>query len=134
MKTSYRERDYAYGSAMLTLRTAIGLTQKGLANHLGVSRRAVGEWEAGSSYPKVEHLKGLITLAVKSQAIPAENATHEIRMLWKEAHQKVLLDDVWLSALLNQPSSPPPDATSPPIEETRTSLPVLLVNVTQLGL
>ena len=41
---SYRERDYAFGQAMLSLRTSIGLTQAGLADLLGVSRRAVGEW------------------------------------------------------------------------------------------
>ena len=46
---SYRERDYSFGQAMLTLRTTIGLTQAGLADLLGVSRRAVGEWEAFTS-------------------------------------------------------------------------------------
>ena len=46
---SYRERDYTFGQSMLTLRTSIGLTQAGLAGLLGVSRRAVGEWEAGSN-------------------------------------------------------------------------------------
>lgn len=44
-RSSYGERDYAFGQIMLTLRTAIGLTQAGLADHLGVSQRAVGEWE-----------------------------------------------------------------------------------------
>ena len=43
--SSYGERDYAFGQAMLTLRTAIGLTQAGLAEFLGVSRKAVGGWE-----------------------------------------------------------------------------------------
>ncbi len=38
---SYSERDYAFGQAMLSLRTAIGLTQTGLAELLGVSRKAV---------------------------------------------------------------------------------------------
>jgi transcriptional regulator with XRE-family HTH domain len=57
---SYGERDYAFGQRMLTLRNAIGLTQAGLANRLGVSRRAVAEWEAGSSYPKPKLLKALI--------------------------------------------------------------------------
>ena len=39
MKQSfYRERDYAFGQAMLSLRTAIGLTQAGLAELLSVSR------------------------------------------------------------------------------------------------
>ena len=49
---SYAVRDYAFGQAMLTLRTNLGLTQAGLADLMHVSRRAVAEWEAGSSYPK----------------------------------------------------------------------------------
>jgi len=40
---SYRERDYAFGQLVLTLRTTLGLTQAGLAEPLGVSRRAVAE-------------------------------------------------------------------------------------------
>ena len=63
-RSSYGERDYAFGQAMLTLRTALGLTQAELADRLGVSRRAVGEWEVGSSYPTAEHLKALLALAV----------------------------------------------------------------------
>src|SRR6266404_1438091 len=94
------ERDYAFGQAMLGLRTAIGLTQTGLAEYLGISRRAVGEWEAGSSYPKAERLKHLIELAVQQQAFAAGREVEEIRALWKAARQKVLLDEHWLSSLL----------------------------------
>ncbi len=64
-RSSYGERDYAFGQAMLTLRIAIALSQAGLAEFLGVSRKAVGGWESGSSYPKAEHLKALLTLAVQ---------------------------------------------------------------------
>ena len=39
---SYGERDYAFGQAMLTLRTAIGLTQADLAERLRVSQNVVG--------------------------------------------------------------------------------------------
>ncbi len=57
MKRSlYRDRDYAFGQVMLTLRTVIGLTQIELADLLGVTRRAVGDWEGGLTYPKAEHL------------------------------------------------------------------------------
>ncbi len=142
MKTSYRERDYTCGGAMLTLRTAIGLTQKGLADLLGVSRRAVGEWEAGSSYPKAEHLKQVISLAVKQQAFPVGSEAEEIRMLWKTARQKVLLDERWLSALLDQRPAPRLDVVSPhgaaeftgtprlvPTEETVSSAPVVIPSV-----
>jgi WD40 repeat protein/transcriptional regulator with XRE-family HTH domain len=85
---------------MLTLRTTVGLTQAGLADQLGVSRRAVAEWEAGSSYPKTERLKQLIELGVQKQAFPPSREVEEIRALWKAAHQKVLLDEDWLHNLL----------------------------------
>ncbi len=111
-RSSYGERDYAFGQIMLTLRTRIGLTQAGLADYLGVSGRAVGEWEAGSSYPKAEHLKQFIALAVKQQSFPAGREAEEVRALWKAAHQKVLLDEQWLSELLDQRRPPLP------VEET----------------
>src|SRR6266478_7511323 len=88
---SYSEPDYAFGQIMLTLRTTIGLTQAGLGDLLGVSRRAVARWEAGSSYPTVERLKQLITLGVQQQAFPAGHQEEEIRALWRAARQKVLL-------------------------------------------
>jgi len=113
---SYGERDYAFGQAMLSLRTTIGLTQAGLADLLGVSRRAVGEWEAGSSYPTAHHLQHVMTLAVQQHAFPPGREAQEIRALWKAAHQKVLLDEQWLSALLNQPSPPPAPV---PVEEAQ---------------
>ena len=100
MKTVQGERDYAYGAAMLTLRTKISLTQTKLADRLGIARLAVCRWEAGSAYPKPEHLKALIALAVQHQAFPTGSEAGEIRQLWKIAHQKVLLDEHWLGALL----------------------------------
>jgi WD40 repeat protein/transcriptional regulator with XRE-family HTH domain len=99
-RSSYGERDYAFGQSMLTLRTKLGRTQAELAERLGVSRRAVGEWEAGSAYPKAERLKELIELAVKQQAFAAGREAQEIRALWKAARQKVLLDEAWLASLL----------------------------------
>jgi WD40 repeat protein/transcriptional regulator with XRE-family HTH domain len=100
---TYRERDYAFGQTILTLRTAIGLTQAGLAERIGVSRRAVAGWEGGLSYPKAERLKQLIALGVQQQAFPAGREAEEIRALWKAAHQKVLLDGPWLAGLLGRP-------------------------------
>src|SRR5262245_13979739 len=99
------EQDFAFGQAMLTLRTAIGLTQSGLAEYLGVSRRAVGDWEAGNNYPKPEHLKHFIELAVQQEAFSTGREEEEIRALWRTARQKVLLDEVWLGTLLT-PQAP----------------------------
>ncbi|HKF37729.1 MAG TPA: helix-turn-helix transcriptional regulator, partial [Ktedonobacteraceae bacterium] len=109
---SYSERDYAFGQLMLTLRTTIGLTQAGLAERLGVSRRAVAEWEGGLSYPKAERLTLLIELAVRASAFAAGREEEEIRALWTAARQKVLLDDAWLQHLLApaRPAQPFPQA------------------------
>src|SRR5207245_5387521 len=120
-RSSYGERDYTFGQAMLTLRTAIGLTQADLAEFLGVSRKAVGGWESGGSYPKAEHLKALLALAVQQETFPAGREAEEIRAFWQAAHQKVLLDESWLSALLSQPPSPPAPR---PVEELRSPVPV----------
>ena len=110
---SYRERDYTFGQAMLTLRSSIGLTQAGLAARLGVSRRAVGEWEGGQNYPKAEHLQHLLELCVQQHVFASEREEAEIRTLWKTAHQRVLLDEAWLSALLTRSLAAPAAAENP---------------------
>lgn len=102
---SYRDRDHAFGQSMLTLRTAIGLTQAGLAEVLHVTRHAVGQWEAGGSYPKADHLKRFIALAVEHRAFSSGHEAEEIRAFWQSARQKTPIDDSWLSALLAAPAS-----------------------------
>src|SRR5215469_16147805 len=120
MKTSYRERDHIYGEVMLKLRTAIGLTQGRLGNLLGVTGRTVGGWEAGESYPKTDSLKQLIALAVQHQAFAKGSEASEIRVLWKMAHQKMLIDEQWLSTLLSEQHDPLPHTTPTPVEETKS--------------
>jgi WD40 repeat protein/transcriptional regulator with XRE-family HTH domain len=122
---SYRERDYAFGQAMLTLRTTIGLTQAGLAEFLGVSRKAVGGWESGGSYPKAEHLKALLTLAVHQGTFPAGREAEEIRAFWQAAHQKMVLDESWLSALLSQRHRTLERMVPPSIDVTGDATPAL---------
>jgi transcriptional regulator with XRE-family HTH domain len=116
----YGERDYAFGQLMLTLRTSIGLTQASLGDLLGVSRRAVAEWEAGSSYPKAERLKQLITLGVRASAFLAGREAEEIRALWHAARQKgVALR--WLSPGAEYRLSWVKDALSSCFGESRNS-------------
>ena len=56
---------------------------------------------------------GFEWLAVRASAWPAGREEEEIRALWKAAHQKVWLDEAWLSALLTilTVSSPAADFT-----------------------
>ncbi|MEA4908169.1 MAG: NB-ARC domain-containing protein, partial [Anaerolineaceae bacterium] len=108
--TVYRQRDYAFGQSMLALRTALGLTQAGLAGVLGVSRRAVGDWEAGSSYPKAARLKQLLALAARSGALPAGREAEQAQALWHSARQKELFDLAWLDDWLGEARrDPAPD-------------------------
>src|SRR6516225_9139506 len=100
-ESSYRERDYAFGQLMLTLRTAMGLTQATLADLLGVRRRTVIDWEGGLTAPSVDHLKHFVVLAQERQAFPAGREAEEVRALWQAAHQKVPLDEAWLGGLLS---------------------------------
>ena len=79
---AYHEYDYAFGQAMFKLRTGLGLTQAGLAARLGISRRAVGEWEAGSTYPKAEHLQHFLGLCVQASVfVPGRHARLEGRQV-----------------------------------------------------
>ena len=102
---------------MLALRTKIGLTQAELAQSLGVSRRAVGDWEAGKSYPKLEHFKQLVVLALQHKAFPAGSEAERIRTLWQISHQNVLPQEAWLNELLT--TSPKPETNSAKDEEFR---------------
>src|ERR1700694_3003610 len=113
--SSYRERDYAFGQVMLTLRTRLGLTQTELADMLGVTRRAVIDWEGGLTYPKADHLKQFVVLATQRQVWPFGREAEEVRALWQAARQKVLLDEAWLGGLLSHLQAPP---ASQPGEET----------------
>jgi WD40 repeat protein/transcriptional regulator with XRE-family HTH domain len=117
-RSSYRERDYAFGQQMLARRMATGLTQAELADLLGVSRHAVGGWESGQSYPTADRLKAFITLCLQQHVFTEGNAVEEIRTLWRAAHQKVLLDDLWLHELLSQQASPRVEVAGEPTRDT----------------
>jgi transcriptional regulator with XRE-family HTH domain len=105
--TNYLERDHTFGQMMLTMRTRVGLSQAELARMLGVSRKAIGDWERGSSYPTNKHLQQFIALAIQHRAFPAGREVEEVRAIWQGAHQRVLFDETWLTPLLPQPEASP---------------------------
>ncbi len=112
-------RDYAFGEAILTLRLKIGLTQAGLSQQFGISRRAIGAWEAGSSYPKIEQLQKLVALAVEQHVFPRGQESKEVHALWQASHQRVPLDEAWLTELLH----PSPKQTTDGHKRTSLILP-----------
>ncbi len=106
---------------MLTLRSACGLTQAGLAELLGISRQAVVGWETGSSYPQVKHLKHFLTICVQQGAFTPGHEADEIRAFWKAAHQKVLFDENWLAALLGNLRTSAAPGEAQPIGDTSSN-------------
>ncbi len=109
----YRDRDYQFGQMLLTLRIRLGLTQASLAGILGVSRRSVGDWEAGNNYPNVNHLEQLIALAIERQAFQDGHEAEEAHYIWQMAGLKVLLDEKWLHSLLAKKPSIVEDSPVP---------------------
>src|SRR5207244_1712311 len=55
---------------------------------------------------------------VEQPACAAAREVEEIRAFWQAAHQKVLLDELWLAELLSQQRPPLPFAAPRPIEQT----------------
>jgi WD40 repeat protein len=88
---------------------------------LGVSRRAIGEWENGKSYPKAHHLKHFIELALKQQVFKPGNEAEEIKALWRTARQKIVIDEGWLAQVLT--TTAPPTASEPPSNPASVSSP-----------
>ncbi len=128
----YRERDYAFGNLCLTLRTRIGVTQGEFADLLGVSERAIQSWEVGESYPKVERLKRLIAVCVQHHVFEPSHPEEEIWALWQAAHQRVLLDETWLRALL-APATGAHEAAGAAREVTAETLIALGATAHRLG-
>ena len=126
----YGERDYAFGQLMLTLRTAIGLPQAGMAERLGVSQRAVAGWETGSSYPKAERLKQLIELGMEPRPLPPGTRKRRFvrsgvqrtrRCCWMSAGFRTCSLRLGPSSVSHRPSrSLPPRERSPPPSRAST--------------
>jgi WD40 repeat protein/transcriptional regulator with XRE-family HTH domain len=125
----YRDRDFAFGQAMLQLRNRLNQTQAALAEILGISRRAVGDWEAGNSYPKIAHLQQLILLAARRHALPAGREAEEIRTFWQASRQKAPLDEGWLEQILAFSHESP---VSPSVGMVPITAPILEVPPVQL--
>jgi len=101
----YRERRYAFGEQLLTLRTRVSLTQIELADLIGVHRRSVQNWESGESYPKAEMLQRLIAIFLRQRAFTAGQERKEAQALWDQAaldgpHLLPAFDEVWFARTL----------------------------------
>src|SRR5512132_3987148 len=98
----YRERRYAFGQQLLTIRTRVALTQSALAEAIGVHRRSVQNWETGVSYPKAETLQRMIAVFLAYGAWARDHERAEAQALWDQAaqdapHSLPTFDEVWFA-------------------------------------
>ena len=100
--TSHYDLDDTFATHFVTLRTALGMTQAALAEQLGVTERAIQRWEGGTRTPKAESLKAFLALCLEHHVFSPGREAEQARLLWKAAHLKVLFDEDWVHALLNE--------------------------------
>jgi WD40 repeat protein/class 3 adenylate cyclase/DNA-binding XRE family transcriptional regulator len=115
----YRERKYAFGQQILTLRTRAALTQIALAEQIGVNRRSVQNWETGESYPKAETLQRLIAVFLAQGMFTPGQEAEDAAQLWQQAsqdapHPLAAFDAAWFARLLAERSSTPTPAHALP--------------------
>ncbi len=116
MSTShqYTTKNYTFGLRLLTLREKAGLTQAAVAELLGVSEKAVYNWEAGSDYPTGVNLKKLLEMYLSKNVFTLGNEREEARAIWEQIslhapRRKAIFDDEWFTVLLNKRQTEPLD-------------------------
>ena len=96
----------AFGHACAQLRQGMGLTQRVLAELLGISEQAVGQWERGKRLPTVEHLKHFLALALQRHAFTHGQEHEEAHHLWLAAGQSQAdFDAFWMQTQLASASA-----------------------------
>ncbi len=104
----YKLKDDRFGLLALTVREKAGLTQVQVASAVGVSERAIQQWEAGSAYPAVANLKRFIEVCLEHGAFFRGQEREEVKALWEQAgessaRRRAIFDERWLDALLKKP-------------------------------
>jgi len=109
MSTShqYTTKNYVFGLVLLTLREKAGLTQTVVAGLIGVSEKAVYNWEAGSDYPTGMNLKRLLEMYLYRNVFTPGNEREEARAVWEQIslhapRRKAIFDDEWFATVLNK--------------------------------
>src|SRR5262249_34559531 len=84
-----------------------GLTQRQLADRLGVSARSFLDWESGANYPSAERLQRLIAALCEAGGLSVGREAEEARALWAAVERDsprmhTPFDAVWLAGLLGE--------------------------------
>jgi transcriptional regulator with XRE-family HTH domain len=101
----------SFRDLLLRHRGRTGLTQRELADRIGVNRRSVQEWENGSNYPGADRLEALIRALVVSGGLSAGHKAEEAQALWPAVQRDspgthAPFDQAWFAKLLAQRDTP----------------------------
>ncbi len=103
----YKPRDFHFAQPLVTLRRRAGLTQEAVALHIGVTEKAISNWESGSYYPSEANLRKLLELYLDKDAFAAGQEQDEARALWDQlrasSHRRTSsFDELWFAGVLKQ--------------------------------
>src|SRR6266536_5422432 len=92
---------------LLVHRGRTGLTQRQLADRVGVSARSVQDWESGVNYPSAERLRALIRALLEGHGLTPGHEQGEAEALWaavKRASPRMHtpFDPAWFAGLLGE--------------------------------
>ena len=110
-----------FAGMLLRLRGRTGLSQRDVADRIGVHVRSVQLWEAGETHPNARRLQALIGVLLEAGAFTPGSEDLEAVALWNAAdvesdRLRAPFDERWFATLLAGRSSPPatPTAALPP--------------------
>ncbi|MBV9173326.1 MAG: helix-turn-helix domain-containing protein [Chloroflexi bacterium] len=97
-----------FRTLLLRFRGRSGLSQRELAERVGVHRRSVQEWEIGITYPTAERLEALIRVLLETHGLDQGREAADARALatavQREApHAHAPFDEGWFARLLADP-------------------------------
>src|SRR2546421_1200973 len=103
----YKPRDFVFAQRLLSLRKRTALTQEAVALHVGVTEKAIRNWEGGSNYPSEANLRKLIELYLQKNVFAPGHEQDEACLLWEQLHERTphrigLFDEPWFAALLQE--------------------------------
>src|SRR5688500_18036253 len=95
----------SFRGLVLRLRGRTGLTQRDLANQMGVHVHSIQGWEAGDNYPGLASLKALIAAVLQCGGFTAGGELEEAEALWAAALRdaprfRTPFDGAWFERLV----------------------------------
>jgi WD40 repeat protein/transcriptional regulator with XRE-family HTH domain len=101
----------SFRDLLLRYRGRSSLTQRQLADRVGVHRRSVQQWEVGANYPSAERLEAIIQALLDARGLTPGYEAVEAQALWAAALREAprmhaALDQVWLNRLVAERPTP----------------------------